>query len=78
MQSVFDGASRRSTDAAEMHDRTCNLLRDVEGKMLQRESHLMSEIENSQESLRTQVTVMQTQVTRQQEEMKKNDAGTGH
>jgi len=46
----------------------------------ERESHLMSEIENRtlrqqevmqayQESLRTQVTVMQTQVTRQREEM---------
>ena len=63
MQSVFDDASRRSADAAEMHDRTCNLMRDVEGIMLQRESHLMSEIESrTQESLRVQVT-------RQREEM---------
>ena len=82
MQSVFHDASRRSADAAEMHDRTCNLLRDVEGKMMQRESHFMNEIEARnaqqqevmqahQESLRTQVTVTQTQVARQQEEMKK-------
>jgi len=89
MQSVFDDASRRSAEAVEMHDRTCNLLRDVEGKMSQRESHFMNEIEARnaqpqevmqayQESLRTQVTVMQIQVTRQQEEMQKNDASTGH
>jgi len=72
-------AARNDTSLrfAEMHE----ILSDVEGKMLQRESHFMSEIEARtlqqqevmqayQESLRAQVTVMQAHVTRQREEMK--------
>ena len=75
VKAARNDASLRS---AEMYE----ILSDVEGKMLQRESHFMSEVQTQnaqqqeamqayQESLRTQVTVtvMQTQVTRQREEV---------
>ena len=82
MQNAFDDASRRSANAAEMHDRTCNLLRDVEGKMLQRESHFRSEVQAQNAELQE---VMQTQATRQWEalegrqvQMQKNDANTDY
>jgi len=93
MQTVFEDARQRSV---EMHDmfctienNTCGMLNEVEHRINERESHLMSEIESRtlrqqeaiqacQESLRTQVTVMQAQATRQQENMGKNDANSGH
>ena len=67
-----------------MENNTCGMLNDVEHRMNERESHLMSEIESRtfrqqeaiqacQDSLRTQVAVMQTQVTRQQEEVELMD-----
>jgi len=86
MQTVFEDARQRSVEMhdmfSNMENNTCGMLNDVEHRMNERESHLMSEIESRtlrqqeaiqpcQESLRTQVTVMQAQVTRQQEEMKK-------
>ena len=69
-----------------MEINTCGMLNDVEHRMNERESHLVSEIESRtlrqqeamqahQESLQAQVTrereVMQAQAARQQEEMQK-------
>ena len=84
MQTVFEDARQRSVEMhdmfSNMENNTCGMLNDVEHRMNERESHLMSEIESRtfrqqeaiqacQESLRTQVAVMQTQVTSQREEM---------
>jgi len=84
MQTVFEDARQRSVEmhdmVSNMENNTCGMFNDVERRMYERESHLMSEIENRtlrqqevmqayRESLRTQVTVMQTQVTREREEM---------
>jgi len=69
MQTVFDDASRRSADAAEMHDRT----RDVERQMVERESHFMSEIEarnaHQQEVMQAHQENLRAQVTQQREEI---------
>jgi len=84
MQTVFDDARQRSVEMhgmfSHMENNTYGMLNDVKHRMNERESHLMSEIESRtlrqqeaiqacQESLRTQVTVMQTQVNREREVM---------
>ena len=86
MQSVFNDASQRSAEMAEMHDMMGNMLSDVDQEvtariadlgtqMVEREYHFMSEIESrtlyQQEVMQAYQENLRVQVTRQREEMQK-------
>ena len=51
MQTVFEDARQRSVEMhdmfSNMENNTCGMLNDVEHRMNERESHLMSEIESN-------------------------------